>query len=135
MSEKNGKGPAIILNMSVKQALEAKAQVGTDHKIILPWWFKRECSVKRSHEAIKAFAWLMRWLYENAPAEAENVYCEADDSQNIVINPVVVLEKDVLDAFHAAGFRIVTEDELPTKEKTDVLERLKAGSNFSNEWH
>ena len=135
MTEKNGKGPAIVLDLNLKRALEARAQQDNRHQVILPWWFKRECSVKRSHEATKAFAWLMRWLYHNAPEEAENVYCEADDSQNIVINPMVIINPEVLDAFKEAGFRLCTEEDMPTQEKTDWWERVKAGSNFSNEWH
>lgn len=126
---------SIILDLSIKNALEKRGQMNANQDIILPWWFKRRVSVARSKEAMDAAVWLMNWLYNNAPEEAENVYCEADDSQNIVINPMILLGKEVQEAFYDAGFELMTEDDMPEQEKGDVWERIKAGSNFNDTWH
>lgn len=79
----------------------------------------------------------MRWLNENAPEEAEHVYDESDGSQNIVINPMIILSQEVQAAFIEAGFRVMTEDDLPESEKSDVWERILMGSNFNDDqkWH
>jgi len=126
---------SIILDLSIKKALERRGEVQPSQDVILPWWFKRECTPVRSKETQQAYAFVMRWLNENAPEQAENVYCEADDTQNIVINPMYLIEPTIQAAFLDAGFRLITEDELPDKEKSDVWERIKAGSNFSDQWH
>lgn len=126
---------SIILDLSIKNALEKRGQMNANQDVILPWWFKRRVSVERSKEAMDAAVWLMNWLYNNAPEEAENVYCEADDSQNIVINPMILLGKEVQEAFYDAGFTLMTEDDMPEQEKGDVWERIKAGSNFNDTWH
>ena len=126
---------SIILDLSLKNALERRGQMGATQDVVLPWWFKRRVSVERSKEAMDAAVWLMNWLYNNAPIEAENVYCEADDSQNIVINPMIVLNKQVQEAFFDAGFKLMTEDDMPSQDKTDVWDRIKGGSNFSDKWH
>jgi hypothetical protein len=128
---------SIILDLSIKNALEAKAAINKNHDVILPWWFKRKVSVNWSKEKMDAWQWVMRWLQENAPEEAENVYCEADDTQNIVINPMFILQPEIQKAFIDAGFRVMTEDDMPEQEKTDVWERILKGSNFNEDktWH
>lgn len=132
---KKARSSSIILDLSIKNALEKRGQMNANQDVILPWWFKRRVSVERSKEAMDAAVWLMNWLYNNAPEEAENVYCEADDSQNIVINPMILLGKEVQEAFYDAGFKLMTEDDMPEQEKGDVWERIKAGSNFNDTWH
>lgn len=132
---KKARSSSIILDLSIKNALEKRAGVSPQAETILPWWFKRKVSVERSKEAIDAAGWLMNWLYNNAPEEAENVYCEADDTQNIVINPMVILSQEVQAAFVDAGFELMSEDDMPNQDKTDWWERIKAGSNFNDQWH
>ena len=132
------KSSSIILDLSVKNALEVRANLGKKvNEVILPWWFKRDVEVVLSHERQAAFAWLMRWLNENAPEEAEHVYSESDGSQNIVINPGVILDQEVQAAFVQAGFKVMTEEDMPDQDKTDVWERILKGSNFNEDqkWH
>ncbi len=131
------KAPSIILDLSIKNALAKRGQVTPHHDTILPWWFKRSTAVVLSKERQDALAWLMRWLNENAPEEAEHVYDESDCSQNIVINPMIILSQEVQAAFVEAGFRVMTEDDLPESEKSDIWERIISGSNFNEDqkWH
>ena len=126
---------SIILDLSIKQALERRQQNTPSHEIILPWWFKRQVNEVLSKERYDALKWLMRWLYDNAPEEAENVYCEADCSQNIVINPMVIISAEVQAAFIEAGFKLMGEEDMPKQEDSDIWERLRSGSNFSEPWH
>jgi len=126
---------SIILDLSIKAAIERKQHNTPDHEVILPWWFKRSVCAPLSKERYEAFTWLMRWLHDNAPEEAENIYCETDSSQNIVINPMIILAPEVQAAFVDAGFKLMGEEDMPSKEKTDIWERLRAGSNFSNKWN
>ena len=129
------KSSSVILDISIKAAIERQQHNTPDHEVILPWWIKRDVDAPLSKERYDAFTWLMRWLYENAPQEAENIYCETDSSQNIVINPMVIISKEVQEAFTDAGFKLMGEEDMPDKDKTDVWERLHAGSNFSEPWH
>jgi len=128
-------GSNIILDLSIKNALEKRAQMNPKQDVILPWWFKRHTHIEYGKEAMEAFAFIMRWLQDNAPEEAENVYDESDMTQNIIINPMYVIEDDILQAFVDAGFRVMEEKDIPGQEKTDIYDRLKHGSNFSDKWH
>ena len=58
-------------------------------------------------------------------------------TQNIIINPMVVIENEVMMAFHESGFKVMQEKDIPVQEKTDIAERLQGGSNFNKEqeWH
>lgn len=134
---KKSKSSSIILDLSIKNALAKRGQLNPKQDAILPWWFKRDTAVALSHERVEAFKWLMRWLNENAPVEAEHVYDESDGSQNIVINPMIILSQEVQAAFIEAGFRVMTEDDLPESEKSDIWERIAMGSNFNEDqkWH
>lgn len=127
----------IILDLSIKNAIAAMSEAPQGHDVVLPWWFKRSTEELYSHEHQKAYEWLMRWLQENAPEQAENVFDESDMTQNVIINPMVIIENEVMMAFHESGFKLMTEKDIPAQEKTDILERLQGGSNFnqSQEWH
>jgi len=125
---------SIILDLSIKAALERQQHNTPDHEVILPWWFKRSVDTILSKERYEAFTWLMRWLYDNAPQEAENIYSESDCSQNIIINPMVILSPEVQSAFIDSGFKLMGEEDMPSQDKTDIWERLRSGSNFSNTW-
>jgi len=128
--------PNIVLDLNIKNALEKRAQITPSHDIVFPWWFKRDTICEYSKDQWEAYGWLMSWLQDNAPMEAENIFDEADLTQNIIINPVFLLGKDnVMQAFKDAGFRVMEEKDLPSQEKTDIYERLKHGSNFSTQWH
>lgn len=127
----------IILNLSIKNAIAAMSEAPKDHDVVLPWWFKRSAEEVFSHEARKAYEWIMRWLQENAPEAAENVFDESDMTQNIIINPMVIIENEVMEAFHVSGFKVMQEKDIPAQERTDIFERLQGGSNFNpeQEWH
>lgn len=129
------KSSSVILDLSIKAAIERQQHNTPDQEVILPWWFKRDVDAPLSKERYEAFTWLMRWLYDNAPQEAENIYSESDGSQNIVINPMIIITKEVQEAFTDAGFKLMGEEDMPDKDKTDIWERLRSGSNFSNTWH
>lgn len=136
MSGKKRQGaPNIILDLSIKNALEKRAQINPQHEVILPWWFKRSTIVEYSTDQWEAYGWLMSWLQENAPMEAENVFDESDLTQNIIINPMFLIEENIFAAFKDAGFKIMEEKDIPGGEKTDIYERLQHGSNFNTQWH
>lgn len=135
MSKTKPQSSSIILDLSIKNALEQRAQLNPKHEVILPWWFKRYTHIEYSSNQQEAYVYIMRWLQENAPEEAENIYDEADMSQNIIINPMFLIKDDILQAFSDAGFRVMEEKDLPSQEKTDIYDRLKHGSNFSDKWH
>ncbi len=132
---KKPKAPAIIIDFSVKRALEQRAQLKPNQDVILPWWFQRDLSEKRSREANQAFAFVMNWFRLHAPEEVEHVYCEGSDTQNIVINPTHIIHANILNALRDAGFRLITEDEMPKQQKTDIWERIVRGSNFNTRWN
>jgi hypothetical protein len=135
MPKDKARSSSIILDLSIKSALERRAGISPRQEVILPWWFRREVSHKYSQEVMEAMHFLMDWLNENAPDAVEHIYCEANDTQNIIINPVTIIEPRILEAFGDAGFKIMTEDDMPASETTDIKERLLAGSNFSDKWH
>lgn len=137
MYKEGGPVSNIILDLSIKNALAAQSETPHGHDVVLPWWFKRSTEGEFSHERQAAYEWLMRWLQENAPENAENVFDESDVTQNIIINPMVIIENEVMQAFHESGFKLMTEKDIPSQEKTDIFERLQGGSNFnkSQEWH
>jgi len=126
---------SIILDLNIKNALERRANINPSQEVILPWWFRRDVSHKYSSETMQALHYIIRWLNDHAPDEAEHIYCEANDTQNIIINPMIVIAPRILEAFGDAGFKVMTEDDVPIDETTDIKERLLSGSNFSNEWH
>jgi len=135
MSKDKDKSSSIILDLSIKQAIERRQHNTPDHQVILPWWFKRNVEEPLSKERYEALTWLMRWLYDNAPEETENIYSETDCSQNIVINPMVIISKEVQEAFTESGFKLIGEADMPDQDKNDIWERLHAGNNFSEPWH
>lgn len=135
MSDGKKKAANIILDLSIKKALETRGEVGPNHDVILPWWFKRNVEEPLSKERMEALQWAMNWLHRNAPEESEHIYSESDGSQNIVINPMVLVKKDIQEALFDAGFKLMTEEDLPEHERTDVWDRIRAGSNFSDKWH
>lgn len=136
MPDKKQRGaPNIILDLSIKNALEKRAQVTPSHDVVFPWWFKRSTVNEYSTDQWEAYGWLMSWLQENAPMEAENVFDESDLTQNIIINPMFLVSENIFQAFKDAGFKVMEEKDLPSQERTDIYDRLKHGSNFNTTWH
>lgn len=67
--------------------------------------------------------------------EAENVYDESDMTQNIIINPMFLVKDNIFQAFKDAGFKVMEEKDIPGNDKTDIMQRLQHGSDFSTKWH